>query len=112
VTATLWSAGAAALSLWTAAAFAVWPFANCRRCDGRGRFRNPIQSFLRRYIYCSVCRGTGRRFAPKGLRLRVIRVLDGLHARLYHRGQLRAAHRVGRLADALCRPRDITGSNP
>lgn len=59
------------VGLWIALSFAVWPFANCRRCDGKGRWRNPNPPSFRegrfgRYMYCSVCRGTGRRLYRGG----------------------------------------------
>lgn len=51
--------------LWTAASIPVWPFANCRRCEGKGRWPNPNPSNFwegpDKWIWCSVCRGTGRR---------------------------------------------------
>lgn len=63
-----WWAAGAVVAVWTALAFAAWPFANCRRCDGKGRWQVTDQPDWRRrlsrHTYCSVCRGTGRRFAP------------------------------------------------
>jgi hypothetical protein len=36
----------------------VWPFANCRRCDGSGKRRSPSG---RAFRLCRRCKGTGRR---------------------------------------------------
>lgn len=36
----------------------VWPFANCRRCEGSGRHRSPSGKAWRN---CRKCQGNGRR---------------------------------------------------
>lgn len=36
----------------------MWPFANCRKCEGKGRRRSPTGRAFRR---CPKCKGTGRR---------------------------------------------------
>jgi len=36
-----WILIAAVVVVWTTGSFGVWPFANCRRCQGKGRWRNP-----------------------------------------------------------------------
>lgn len=64
-----WGLIAVVVALWTAGSFAVWPFANCRRCDGKARWLNPNPpkfGVRGRHIYCSVCRGTGRRIRRPG----------------------------------------------
>ena len=74
-----WAVGAAVVALWTAGSFGWWPFANCRRCGGKGRWRNPnppnwrqvlttrevseLEPLRDKWIWCSVCRGTGRRMS-------------------------------------------------
>lgn len=40
------------------AACAVWPFANCRKCDGNGKFRSPTGRAWRK---CKRCKGSGTR---------------------------------------------------
>ncbi|GAA4198633.1 hypothetical protein [Actinocatenispora rupis] len=40
------------------ASCAVWPFANCRKCKGLGRFHAPSGRAWRR---CRRCKGTGAR---------------------------------------------------
>lgn len=47
----LWLAGYLGACAW-------WPFANCRRCDGAGRFRSPSGKAWRN---CKRCKGSGRR---------------------------------------------------
>ena len=37
---------------------AVWPFANCRRCGGEGKFLSPFGGSWRR---CKRCSGSGER---------------------------------------------------
>jgi DnaJ-class molecular chaperone len=37
---------------------AVWPFRNCRKCGGTGRFRSPMG---RAWRPCRRCKGTGAR---------------------------------------------------
>jgi len=39
-------------------ACAVWPYANCTRCDGSGKSRSPGRKAFRN---CPRCKGTGRR---------------------------------------------------
>jgi hypothetical protein len=39
-------------------ACAVWPYANCARCDGAGKSRSPSGKKFRN---CPRCKGTGRR---------------------------------------------------
>lgn len=36
----------------------VWPFTDCRKCEGRGRFRSPSGRAWRR---CRRCKGSGER---------------------------------------------------
>lgn len=36
----------------------IWPFRNCRKCDGAGRHRSPSG---RAWRYCHRCKGTGAR---------------------------------------------------
>lgn len=53
--------GVAAGLLWALGyviACAVWPYAACRKCDGRGRFRSPSGRAWRR---CRRCKGSGER---------------------------------------------------
>lgn len=61
----LWAPIVVIAALWCALAFAVWPFTNCRRCQGNGRWRNPNPPNWRaarfKWMWCSVCHGTGRR---------------------------------------------------
>jgi hypothetical protein len=47
----LWLAGYLGACAW-------WPFANCRRCDGAGKFRSPSGKAWRN---CKRCKGSGRR---------------------------------------------------
>ena len=62
-----WTLGGVVLALWCALSAGVWPFANCRRCRGKGRWSNPNPADWRKgqdkWIWCSVCKGSGRRFA-------------------------------------------------
>lgn len=47
--------------LWAAGyviACAIWPFAACRKCDGRGRFMSPSG---RAWRHCRRCKGSGSR---------------------------------------------------
>jgi hypothetical protein len=39
-------------------ACAIWPYANCARCDGSGKSRSPSRKKFRN---CPRCKGTGRR---------------------------------------------------
>lgn len=41
-----------------AAACAMWPYAACRKCEGRGTFRSPSGKAWRR---CRRCKGSGAR---------------------------------------------------
>lgn len=54
-------AAVSAAILWTlgyAIACRVWPFADCRKCEGKGRFRSPSGKAWRR---CRRCKGSGER---------------------------------------------------
>ncbi|BEL07802.1 hypothetical protein Q0Z83_059930 [Actinoplanes sichuanensis] len=47
--------------LWAAGyviACRVWPYAACRKCEGRGQFRSPSG---RAWRHCRRCRGSGSR---------------------------------------------------
>lgn len=46
------------LTLGYLVACAVWPYANCIRCHGAGKFRSPTGKAWRN---CPRCKGTGRR---------------------------------------------------
>ncbi|MFI5935769.1 hypothetical protein [Actinoplanes sp. NPDC051494] len=47
-----------ALTLGYAVACWIWPFKNCRKCDGLGKKRSPSG---RAFRLCRRCSGTGRR---------------------------------------------------
>lgn len=36
----------------------IWPYATCRRCNGRGKFASPV---TRSWRSCRRCGGSGRR---------------------------------------------------
>jgi hypothetical protein len=83
-TATTDHLGAAALTLtclagWVGGYLAtcwLYPFANCRRCHGTGKNRNPINR--RTFGLCRRCDGTGRRLR---VGRHVLNHLRGLHAK-------------------------------
>jgi hypothetical protein len=57
----VWLILAAVLAAWTAVyavACYVWPFKNCRRCEGSGKRRSPSGKAWRR---CRRCKGGGAR---------------------------------------------------
>jgi hypothetical protein len=74
MTVVAWVAGGIALYLWIATSLTttdrrVWPFAPCRRCCGKGRWRMADRSDFtarrQKHVYCSACRATGVRIGRR-----------------------------------------------